>query len=249
MLAALQAAVPAAALHTTRRAAADNTVQKVLRCAADLGVPVVETGAAELDRIAGHPAHHGVVLRLRPHRYAEPADLLAAAAPAADHPPGAQRRDALPLVVALDGVTGAGDLGAIARSVDTFGGSGIVVPARRGAGVTVAAWTSSAGALTRVPVARAPNLAGALASYRDAGLFVAGVDPTGEIPVADLPVADAALVLVIGSPPGGLSRVTRQRCDVVVHIPAAAGRAVLDAGAATAVALYEVARRRAECTP
>ena len=96
--------------------------------------------------------------RVAAYDYAHPDDLLARAADAAE----------LPLIVALDGVTDPRNLGAVARSAAAFGAHGVVVPSRRGAGVTAGAWKASAGALARVPVARAANLARALASYQDA---------------------------------------------------------------------------------
>src|SRR4029077_4587302 len=104
-----------------------------------------------------------------------------------------------------------------ARAAGPFGAHGLVFPSRRGAGVTAGAWKASAGALARVPVARAANLARALASYRDAGAFVAGLDEGGCPPVRELELATAPLVLVIGSEGRGLSRIVTQACDVLVR--------------------------------
>ncbi len=132
--------------------------------AADHGIPVVEAGRSELDRMTGGAIHQGLALKVAPYRYAAPDDLIEAAADAA----------AQPLIVALDGVTDPRNLGAIARSVAAFGGHGILVPVRRSAGVTAGAWKASAGALARVRVAQASNLAQALAAYQEAGLFVVG---------------------------------------------------------------------------
>ena len=108
------------------------------------------------------------------------------------------------------------------RSAAAFGAHGVVVPSRRGAGVTAGAWKASAGALARVPVAGAVNLARALQAYRDAGLFVAGLDAAGDTEIRDLELAAAPLVLVIGSEGRGLSRIVAQTCDVLVRIPIAA---------------------------
>jgi 23S rRNA (guanosine2251-2'-O)-methyltransferase len=118
------------------------------------------------------------------------------------------------------------------------------VPARRGAGGTAGAWKASAGALARLPVARAANLARALQSYRDAGVFVAGLDAAGEVGLRDLDLATAPLVLVTGSEGRGLSRIVAQACDVLVQIPIAAATESLNAGVATGIALYEVAAIR-----
>jgi 23S rRNA (guanosine2251-2'-O)-methyltransferase len=230
----LRARVPAAALYVGARVARDERVDEAIMLAADRGVPVLEAGAAELDRLTGGAVHQGLALRVRAYNYAHPDDLLARAADAGQ----------LPLIAALDSVTDPRNLGAIVRSAAAFGAHGVVVPARRGAGVTAGAWKASAGALARLPVARAANLARALQSYRDAGVFVAGLDAAGEVTIRDLDLATAPLVLVTGSEGRGLSRIVAQTCDVLVRIPIAASTESLNAGVATGIALYEVASVR-----
>ena len=231
----LRAAVPAAALYVGNRVQHDERISEAIKLAANRGVAVLEAGAAELDRLTGGALHQGLALRVRPYDYAHPDDLLARAADAGQ----------LPLIAALDGVTDPRNLGAVARSASAFGAHGVVVPSRRGAGVTAGAWKASAGALARVPVARAANLARTLASYRDAGVFVAGLDAAGDTPVRELELATAPLVLVIGSEGRGLSRIVTQACDVLVSIPIAARTESLNAGVAAGIALYEVAAIRA----
>jgi 23S rRNA (guanosine2251-2'-O)-methyltransferase len=230
----LRARVPSAVLYVGARISRDERVDEAIKLAADRGVPVLEAGAAELDRLTGGAVHQGLALRVRAYDYAHPDDLLARAADAGQ----------LPLIAALDGVTDPRNLGAIARSAAAFGAHGVVVPARRGAGVTAGAWKASAGALARVPVARAANLSRALQSYRDAGVFVAGLDAAGEVAIRDLDLATAPLVLVTGSEGRGLSRIVTQACDVLVRIPIAASTESLNAGVATGIALYEVAAIR-----
>ena len=231
----LRAGVPAAVLYVGARVQHDERISEAIKLATDRGVAVLEAGAAELDRLTGGALHQGLALRVRPYDYAHPDDLLARAADAGQ----------LPLIVALDGVTDPRNLGAVARSAAAFGAHGVLVPSRRGAGVTAGAWKASAGALARVPVARAANLARALASYRDAGVFVAGLDAAGDTPVRDLELATAPLALVIGSEGRGLSRIVAQACDVLVRIPIAARTESLNAGVAAGIALYEVAAVRA----
>ncbi len=230
----LRASVPAVALYVGARVQHDERISEAIKLAADRGVAVLEAGAAELDRLTGGALHQGLALRVRAYDYAHPDDLLARAAGAGQ----------LPLIAALDGVTDPRNLGAVARSAAAFGAHGVVVPARRGAGVTAGAWKASAGALARVPVARAVNLARALQSYRDAGVFVAGLDAAGDTPIRDLELATAPLVLVIGSEGRGLSRIVAQACDVLVRIPIATRTESLNAGVAAGIALYEVAAVR-----
>jgi 23S rRNA (guanosine2251-2'-O)-methyltransferase len=234
----LRAAVPSVALYVGARAQHDERISEAIKLAANRGVAVLEAGPAELDRLTGGALHQGLALRVRPYDYAHPDDLLARAADVGQ----------LPLIVALDGVTDPRNLGAVARSAGAFGAHGVVVPARRGAGVTAGAWKASAGALARVPVARAANLARTLASYQDAGLFVAGLDAAGDTPVRDLELATAPLVLVIGSEGRGLSRIVARTCDVLVRIPIAARSESLNAGVAAGITLYEVAAIRSRPT-
>ncbi len=236
VLESLRAAVPAAALHVGPRLDPDERIGEAITLAADARIPVVEAGRAELDRITGGAIHQGLALRIRPYAYAHPEDLVAAA----------QDAGTLPLIVALDGVTDPRNLGAVARSAAAFGADGVLVPARRSAGVTAGAWKASAGALARLPVAQAPNLTRALAAYRQAGLFVVGLDAAGEQGIDDLELADAPLVLVVGSEGKGLSRLVAQHCDVIAAIPIASAAESLNAGIAASIALYEVSRLRAE---
>jgi 23S rRNA (guanosine2251-2'-O)-methyltransferase len=235
VLESLRATVPVIALHVGPRLDADQRISEAISLAAARGIPVVEAGRAELDRLTGGAIHQGLALRVRPYSYAHPDDLIARARDAAQQP----------LIVALDGVTDPRNLGAIVRSAAAFGGHGVLVPVRRAAGVTAGAWKASAGALARVPVAQAPNLVAALAAYQRAGLFVAGLDAGAQTQVGELDLADGPLVLVIGAEGKGLSRLVAERCDAIARIPIDGPAESLNAGVAAGIALYEVARLRA----
>jgi 23S rRNA (guanosine2251-2'-O)-methyltransferase len=241
VLEALQAGVPATALHVGPRLDSDERISQAVMLAADAGIPVVEAGRAELDRITGGAIHQGLALRIRRYAYADPSELIDADLPGPGRDTAAQ-----PLIVALDGVTDPRNLGAVARSVAAFGGTGILIPTRRSAGVTAGAWKASAGTLSRVRVAQTANLARALATYQEAGLFVAGLDAAGSADVGDLELADSPLVLVVGSEGKGLSRLVAERCDVLARIPITGQAESLNAGIAASIALYAVSRLRAE---
>ena len=230
----LRAHVPAMALYVGPRAQQDDRVSEAVKLAAEAGIAVLEAGPTELDRLTGGALHQGLALRVRPYDYAHPDDLIARA----------EAADQFPLIVALDSVTDPRNLGAVVRSAAAFGAHGVVVPSRRGAGVTAGAWKASAGALVRVPVARASNLARTLHNYREAGLFIVGLDGAGDTEIRDLELADGPLVLVIGSEGKGLSRIVAQACDMLVRIPIAAKTESLNAGIAASIALYEVASVR-----
>ncbi len=229
---ALRAGVPATALYVAARVDADDRVREALKRAAQTGIPVLETPRGELDRLTAGAVHQGLAVQVPPFHYADPADLLDA------HTHG------IPLIVALDGVTDARNLGAVVRSVAAFGGHGVLLPQRRSAGMNAGAWKTSAGAAARLPVARVPNLTRALTDFQRAGYFVVGLDAGGPVDLPQLSVADRPLVLVVGSEGKGLSRLVAQTCDEVVAIPMAGPVESLNAGVAAGVALYEVVRQR-----
>jgi 23S rRNA (guanosine2251-2'-O)-methyltransferase len=90
----------------------------------------------------------------------------------------------------------------------------------------------------------ASNLTRALEDYRKAGFFVLGLDMDGDVELPELELATEPIVIVTGSEGKGLSRLVRETCDQVVSIPMSSAVESLNAGVATGVALYEVARRR-----
>jgi 23S rRNA (guanosine2251-2'-O)-methyltransferase len=228
----LRAQVPAIALYVYGRAQEDERVAESVQLAAGAGIAILEAGLSELDRLTGGAVHQGVALRVRPYEYAHPDDLME------------RETSTAPLIVALDGVTDPRNLGAVVRSAAAFGASGIVVPARRSAGVTAGAWKASAGALARLPVARATNLTRTLEAYKQRGLFVAGLDASGTTDVHDMTIADGPMVLVVGSEGRGLSRVVAAACDMLVRIPMSGATESLNAGVAASIALYEIATVR-----
>jgi 23S rRNA (guanosine2251-2'-O)-methyltransferase len=230
---ALRADVPVTTMYVAGRIDSDDRVREALKNATAKGIAILETPRGELDRLTDGAVHQGLALQVPPYEYAHPSDFIDPEAPG------------IPLVVALDGITDPRNLGAIIRSVAAFGGHGVVVPERRSVGMTASAWKTSAGAAARVPVALAANLTRALEEYRKAGFFVLGLDMDGDVQLPDLALATEPIVIVTGSEGKGLSRLVRETCDQIVSIPMSSSVESLNAGIATGVALYEVARRRA----
>ncbi len=229
---ALRAAVPVTTMYVAGRVDSDDRVKEALTTATQRGIPVLETPRGELDRLTDGAVHQGLAIQVPPYEYVHPGDLVD------------PERPGIPLVVALDAITDPRNLGAIIRSVAAFGGHGVVLPERRSAGVTAAAWKTSAGAAARVPVARATNLTRALQDFRKAGFFVIGLDMDADVDLPDLGLADEPLVIVVGSEGKGLSRLVRETCDQIVSVPMSAEVESLNAGVATGIVLYDVARRR-----
>ncbi|GCD94235.1 23S rRNA (guanosine(2251)-2'-O)-methyltransferase RlmB [Embleya hyalina] len=234
VLEVLRAAAPATSLFIAQYIDSDDRVREAMKIANTRGIPLMEIPRPELDRMTDGAIHQGLVLQMPPYEYAHPDDLVVEA----------HDRAETPLVVALDSVTDPRNLGAVIRSAAAFGGHGVVVPERRAAGMTAGAWKSSAGAASRMPVARAANLTRALEAYKKAGLTVVGLAADGDITLDELVAATEPLVVVVGSEGKGLGRLVQETCDITVRIPMAGGNESLNAGVAASIVLYEVARRR-----
>ena len=131
-----------------------------------------------------------------------------------------------------------------AAPAEVFQAAAVIPAERRSAGMTAAAWKTSAGAAARIPIARATNLNRALRAYKDAGFFLVGLDGEADTDIADLPETSGPLLLVVGSEGDGLSRLVREACDTRASIPITASVESLNAGVATGIALYEIARSR-----
>ena len=234
---ALRAKIPASTLYIASRIEMDDRVKESLSLATKRGLNVLEVMRPELDRLSGPDAvHQGIALKVPAYEYAHPLELLDTIL----------ARDETPLLVALDGITDPRNLGAIVRSAGAFGAQGIIVPQRRTVGMTASAWKTSAGAAARIPVAMAGNLTNTLKDLKARGVFVLGLDGGGSVSLPGLALATEPIVLVVGNEGKGLSRLVTETCDEVVSIPIEAATESLNAGIAVSVALYEIAKLRAE---
>ena len=234
VLEAMQAETPVRAAYVAEGAERDDRLRDIGKLAASRGTAFLEVTRAELDRLTGGALHQGVALQLPAFDYAHPDDLLAAALDS-DHPP---------LIVALDSITDPRNLGAIIRSAAAFGADGVLIPERRSAGMTAAAWKTSAGAAAQIPIARATNLNRSLRAYADAGLSLVGLDGSADTAISEVPGASGPVLLVVGSEGAGLSRLVREACDCLASIPISKSVESLNAGVAAGIALYEISRQR-----
>lgn len=208
----------------------DAAIDEIVGLAEAGRVPVVQVARSKLDARARSEAPQGVI-------------AFAAELPETDFDELLARPR--PFLVALDGVTDPGNLGAIIRSCDGAGVDGIVVPRHRAAHVTPTVAKASAGAVEYAPLALVGGIPAALTATRDHGIWIVGLDEGGErslFEVGDL--AAESICLVMGAEGAGLSRLVRERCDLLVHIPMRGRVASLNVSAAAALATYEVARQR-----
>lgn len=212
----------------------DERVMEVLRSATENGVEMFEVQRSDLEAISAGQNHQGIAIAVPEFDYADAIELAEEALAIGE----------TPLMVALDSVTDPHNLGAVIRSSGAFGADGVIIPARRAAGVTASVWKVSAGALAHVPVARVTNLVRTLEELKERGFFVVGLDGGGDVTIDNLELADRPLVVVTGAEGTGLSRLVRATCDVIASIPINSRVESLNAAVATGIALYEVDRIR-----
>jgi 23S rRNA (guanosine2251-2'-O)-methyltransferase len=210
----------------------DDRLRALLEDAKQRGVRVRHVTREALDADAHGANHQGVVAEVTP---MPPASLADLAQSKATGPP--------PLIVVLDSVEDPQNVGAIIRTVDAAGASGVVRQTRHAAPLTGAAAKASAGAVHHVPVADVVNIARALEELKELGVWTVGLDADAENPYygLDLTVPTA---LVVGAEGHGLRRLVRERCDLVAAIPMAGHVSSLNVSAATAVVLFEAVRQR-----
>jgi len=142
------------------------------------------------------------------------------------------------IAVVLDGIEDPQNLGASARSAEAAGASVLVSRTHRGAPVTEAAIRASAGALLHLPHARVANIARAIERLQAAGFSAVGLDGSAERSIFDTRCPDGRVAIVLGSEGSGLSRLVRERCDLLVALPMRGRVDSLNAAASLAAALY-----------
>ena len=181
-----------------------------------------------LSEAAGTRDHQGVVVWCEPFGYADAYDLAAGEAP---------------LLVCLDQVTDPHNLGAVARSAEGVGATGIVIPAHGSVRVTPAVCRASAGAVEHLPVAVVPNLARYLADVKGPNLWAYAADAEGTVAMWDADLT-GGVALVLGAEGKGVRPLVRRTCDATVSIPLAGKVGSLNVSVAAAVLLYEARRQR-----
>ncbi|MGN6312996.1 MAG: 23S rRNA (guanosine(2251)-2'-O)-methyltransferase RlmB [Rhodanobacteraceae bacterium] len=198
-----------------------------------LGVRVHARPRAMLDKLAGEARHQGVVAA-----YEAPPPLSDQ-----DLPALLERAGNEAFFLVLDGVTDPHNLGACLRSAAAAGVTAVIVPRDRAAGITPVVRRASAGAADRVPLVAATNLARALRTMKEGGVWLTGLagDAGRSLYEMDL---KGRIALVLGSEGEGMRRLTREACDHVVHIPMPGSAESLNVSVATGIVLFEALRQR-----
>ena len=208
----------------------DGRVGEILDAARKAGVAIKRVDPAELDRAAKGGVHQGVVAVVVDQTSFSPEDLVTAATGA-------------PLIVVLDGIEDPHNLGAILRTVDAAGASGVIRQDRHAAPLGGATAKASAGAVSHVKIADVVNIARAIEELKEAGVWTVGLAGDAEKRYDEIDYT-LPTALVVGAEGAGLRRLVRERCDWLVSIPMKGHVQSLNVSVATGVVLFEAVRQR-----
>jgi len=187
-----------------------------------------ETSNHQLEEMAGSPDHQGIVAEVDPYPYGDPVGMI---------------NPAEGLIVVLDQVQDPHNLGAVCRSAEVAGASGVVIPDRRAASVTASACKASAGAVEHLEIARVRNVADWIDDAKKAGFWVWGADGTADAAPWQVDLTGPT-VLVLGTEGKGLRPRVAGSCDGLVAIPQKGKVESLNVSVAASVLLFEAVRQR-----
>lgn len=208
-------------------------LDEIRELAAEARVVIKEVGRNKLEAAARTDAPQGVVAFARPLPTAALEDLLR---------PG--MGGAPPFLLLSDGITDPGNLGALLRSAECAGVTGVVLPQHRAVHITPSVTKAAAGSIEHIPMAMVGGMPTAIRTLQEQGVWVVGLDERADRSLWDLDVGGGPVALVLGAEGPGLSRLVRERCDQLVAIPMRGRVSSLNVATAGALACFEVARAR-----
>ena len=210
----------------------DGPIRTILREAKKQNTLVQFVNKERLDHMSETGKHQGVVAYAAAYTYAEVSDILDAA----------RAKNEPPFIFLLDEIEDPHNLGAIIRTANLAGAHGVIIPKRRAAGLTAVVARTSAGALNYTPVAKVNNLSNTIEELKKEGMWFVCADMGGQT-MYDLNLT-GSIGLVIGNEGQGVSRLVREKCDMIASIPMKGDIDSLNASVAAGVLAYEIVRQR-----
>ena len=233
---ALRTDVPMRSVLMADNVKRDSLISDIERKCRQRDIEVRKVPKKKLDDMSERGSHQGVMGATKPFEYVGTRDIVnAAQAYAEEH-------DGRALVVILDHITDAGNLGAIIRSADAVGASGVIIPSKRGASVTAATYKSSAGAVSHVPVARVANLNDSIERLKKEGFWIAAASEQTDGTIWDSNLK-GKIALVMGNESEGVSRLVLDNCDFAVALPMEGKVGSLNVAQAFTACAYEWLRQ------
>lgn len=211
------------------------SIKKIIGMAKDQGIIIQEVDKSKLESLSDGNVHQGVVAVVTEYEYAEIEDMIDLAS----------KKDEDPFLVILDEIEDPHNLGSIIRTAECAGVHGIIIPKRRSASVNNTVYKSSAGAAEHMLISKVTNISNTIESLKEKGLWIYGADMEGENFHFNTELK-GSIGLVIGNEGKGLSRLVKEKCDVLVRIPMNGKISSLNASNAASILMYEVVRQRHE---
>lgn len=208
------------------------SIFKIIAIAKDQRLIVVEADKKKLDEMTNQQNHQGVVLVASDYQYATLNEII-------------EKGDEVenPLILILDEITDPHNLGAIIRTAEAAGATGVVIPKRRSALVNQTVHKTSAGATTFMKVTKVTNITQTIERLKTEGYWIYGTDGTAETAYTDIDYS-GKVALVIGNEGKGISQSVKKHCDNLVNIPMYGKTESLNASTSAAIMIYEVVRSR-----
>ena len=214
----------------------DPMIQDILRKAKQRDIPVINVPRDELDQKSARGSHQGVMAETRPFPYVGLGDVLGAAEDFAES------HDGRALVVLCDHLTDAGNLGAIIRSAEAVGASGLIIPNKRSARVEASTYKSSAGAVAHLPIAQTSNMTAAIERFKKAGFWACAATEHSQNEMWDVNLK-GKIVLVLGNEHDGVSRLVLENCDMAGRLPMLGQVESLNVAQSATACMYEWLRQ------
>ena len=233
---AMRTDVPLKKILLADNAKREPMVEDILRKARQRDVPVIRVPRAELDEKSARGSHQGVMAETRPFPYVGIGDVLVAAnAYAEEH-------DGRALIVVCDHITDAGNLGALIRSAESVGASGLVIPNKRSARVEASTYKSSAGAVSHLPIAQTANIASTLDRCKQEGFWACAATEHSQNELWDVNLK-GKITLVVGNEHDGVSHLVLEHCDMAGRLPMMGQVSSLNVAQAATACMYEWLRQ------
>lgn len=209
------------------------SIRKIIDMAKRKGLVVSEVNKSKLDELTDNKNHQGVAVFTTPYNYVDVDDILNRA----------KERNEKPLIVIAERIEDPHNLGAMIRSAECMGVHGIIIPKRRAVGITETVTKVSAGAIEHMLVSRVNNINDTIEYLKEKGVWIIGTDASGRDNIDKVDLKDS-VAIVIGSEGEGMSRLTRERCDILARIPMKGKVTSLNASVSCGMILYEALRQR-----
>jgi 23S rRNA (guanosine2251-2'-O)-methyltransferase len=209
------------------------SINVVYALAKEKGIVIKEVDRRKLDQLSVTGAHQGVIAFVTPYNYCEIEDILCYA----------KEKGEEPFIIILDEIEDPHNFGSIVRTAEVCGAHGIIIPKRRNVGVTPIVYKTSAGAVEYMKISKVTNINATIDTLKKKGIWIYGAHMDGKSYCFQNNFT-GPVALVIGSEGKGISKLTKEKCDVLVKIPMKGNITSLNASVAAGIIMYEILKQK-----